>query len=156
AALGLSLADVNATLQAAWGGQYIDDFIDRGRVKRVYIQADARYRMVPEDFNHWSVRNADGKMVPFSAFAGTRWEYGSPRLERYTGFAALQINGEAAAGVSSGEAMAEVERLVSALPAGVGLEWTGLSYQERQAGAQTPLLYTLSLLIVFLCLAALY
>jgi multidrug efflux pump len=155
-ALGLSIADINGTLQAAWGGQYIDDFIDRGRVKRVYIQADAPFRMVPEDFRLWSVRNNEGEMVPFSAFADSYWDYGSPRLERYNGMPAMQINGEASPGVSSGDAMAEVERLLAQLPAGFGLEWTGLSYQERQAGAQTPLLYTLSVLIVFLCLAALY
>ncbi|HEX7061701.1 MAG TPA: efflux RND transporter permease subunit [Woeseiaceae bacterium] len=155
-ALGLSMADINTTLSVAWGGQYIDDFIDRGRVKRVYLRADAPYRMVPSDFRLWSVRNEEGEMVPFSAFASWHWEYGSPRLERYNGVPAMQINGEAAPGVSSGEAMAEVERIVSGLGAGIGLEWTGLSYQERLAGAQTPLLYTLSLLIVFLCLAALY
>ncbi len=155
-ALGLSLSDINTTLATAWGGQYIDDFIDRGRVKRVYVQADAPYRMVPRDFNLWSVRNNEGEMVPFSAFATTQWDYGSPRLERYEGVPAVQIQGEAAAGISTGEAMDEVERLVAQLPEGIGLAWTGLSYQERQAGAQTPMLYTLSLLIVFLCLAALY
>src|SRR5690606_23863001 len=125
-------------------------------VKRVYLRADAPYRMVPSDFNLWSVRNEEGEMVPFSAFASWHWEYGSPQLERYNGVPAMQMNGEAAPGVSSGEAMAEVERIVSGLGEGIGLEWTGLSYQERLAGAQTPLLYTLSLLIVFLCLAALY
>ncbi|HRO59619.1 MAG TPA: efflux RND transporter permease subunit [Burkholderiaceae bacterium] len=156
AALGLSIAEINSTLSAAWGAAYIDDFIDRGRVKRVYVQADAEFRMVPEDFKLWSVRNNEGEMVPFSAFATTRWAFGSPRLERYNGTSAMEIQGEAAPGVSSGEAMAEIERLVSQLPEGFGIEWTGLSYQEQQAGAQTPLLYTLSLLIVFLCLAALY
>ena len=155
-ALGLSIADINATLAAAWGGQYIDDFVDRGRVKRVYIRADAPFRMTPEDFKAWSVRNAEGRMVPFTAFATSRWEYGSPRLERYNGVPAMEINGQGAPGVSTGEAMAEVERLVAQLPAGFGIEWTALSYQEREAGAQTPLLYALSLLIVFLCLAALY
>ena len=155
-ALGLSVAAVNGTLQAAWGGQYIDDFIDRGRVKRVYLQADAAFRMVPEDFRLWSVRNETGDMVPFSAFASSHWDYGSPRLERYNGAPALEINGAAPEGVSSGDAMAEIERIVSSLPQGIGIEWTGLSYQERRAGAQTPLLYTLSILIVFLCLAALY
>lgn len=155
-ALGLSIAEINATLSSAWGSQYIDDFIDRGRVKRVIVQADAPYRMVPEDFNRWSVRNNQGEMVPFRAFATSRWDFGSPRLERYNGLAAMQINGEAAPGISSGVAMAEVERLVAQLPAGISLEWTGVSYQERAAGAQTPLLYTLSLLVVFLCLAALY
>ena len=155
-ALGLSIADVNSTLQATWGGQYIDDFIDRGRVKRVYVQADAPHRMVPEDFARWSVRNAEGRMVPLSSFVSTSWDYGSPRLERYNGISAVEINGEAAPGVSSGEAMAEIERLVGELPQGVTIEWSGLSYQERQAGAQTPILYALSLLVVFLCLAALY
>jgi multidrug efflux pump len=156
AALGLSLADINATLSAAWGGQYIDDFVDRGRVKRVYVQADAPFRMTPEDFNLWSVRNSQGQMVPFAAFGSSRWDYGSPRLERYNGAPAMEINGQGAPGVSTGAAMAEVERLVEQLPAGFGVEWTAVSYQERQAGAQTPLLYSLSLLIVFLCLAALY
>ena len=155
-ALGLSIAQINATLQATWGGQYVDDFIDRGRVKRVMLQADAPFRMVPEDFNLWSVRNNAGEMVPFSAFGTSRWEYGSPRLERYNGVPAMQIQGEAPAGESSGEAMAEVERLIADLPEGFDIEWTGLSFQERESGSQTPLLYTLSLLIVFLCLAALY
>ena len=156
AALGLSMADINATLSTAWGGSYIDDFIDRGRVKKVYVQADAPFRMVPEDFSQWSVRNSAGKMVPFSSFASYHWDYGSPRLERYNGVPAMEINGSAATGVSSGEAMEEIERLVSQLPAGIDMEWSGLSYQERQAGSQTPLLYSLSLLVVFLCLAALY
>jgi multidrug efflux pump len=155
-ALGLSAADINTTLSVAWGSQYIDDFNERGRVKRVVVQADAPYRMVPEDFRRWSVKNAKGEMVPFTAFATTGWDYGSPRLERYNGVPAMNINGEAAHGVSSGDAMAEVERLVAQLPPGVGLEWTGASYQERAAGAQTPLLYSLSILVVFLCLAALY
>ena len=155
-ALGLASADINATLSTAWGSQYVDDFIDRGRVKRVYVQADAPFRMVPEDFKRWSVRNNRGEMVPFRAFAGARWEYGSPRLERYNGVPAMNINGEAAPGVSSGDAMAEVERLVAQLPQGIGMEWTGTSYQEIAAGAQTPLLYSISLLVVFLCLAALY
>ena len=155
-ALGLSMADVNSTLSTAWGGQYIDDFIDRGRVKRVILQADAPYRMVPEDFKRWSVRNNRGQMVPFTSFAGSHWAYGSPRLERFNGVPAMEINGEAAAGTSSGTAMAEVEKIVAQLPPGIGLEWTGLSFQERSAGAQTPLLYTLSALLVFLCLAAMY
>jgi multidrug efflux pump len=155
-ALGLSMGDVNSVLSVAWGGQYIDDFLDRGRVKRVIVQADARYRMLPGDFDRWTVRNGAGDMVPFRAFATTHWAYGSPRLERYNGIPAMNINGEAAPGVSSGQAMAEVEKLVGELPQGFGIEWTGTSYQERQAGAQTPLLYTLSVLVVFLCLAALY
>jgi multidrug efflux pump len=156
AALGLRSSDINATLGVAWGGQYIDDFIDRGRVKRVYVQSDAPFRMVPEDLNRWTVRNVHGEMVPFSAFASWKWEFGSPRLERFKGSPALEINGDAASGVSSGTAMAEVERLVGQLPQGIGLEWTGQSYQQRSAGAQTPLLYMLSLLVVFLCLAAMY
>jgi len=155
-ALGLSMASINETLIAAWGGQYVDDFLDRGRVKRVYVQADAPFRMVPEDFQRWYVRNAAGEMVPFSAFATSHWEYGSPRLERFNGLSAVELNGEPAAGVSSGDAMAEVERLVSQLPTGYSLSWSGASYQERAAGAQTTMLYTLSVLVVFLCLAALY
>ncbi|MCP3062340.1 efflux RND transporter permease subunit [Myxococcus sp. K38C18041901] len=155
-ALGLSTADINNTLTAAWGGQYIDDFIDRGRVKRVFIQADAPFRMVPEDFSRWSVRNMKGEMVPFPAFASVRWGSGSPRLERFNGVSAMELTGEAAPGVSSGDAMAAVEQMVAQLPPGFSLEWTGQSYQERQAGSQTPLLYTLSLLLVFLCLAAMY
>ncbi|KAA2284314.1 efflux RND transporter permease subunit [Arenimonas fontis] len=156
AALGVSIAEINSTLSLAWGGRYVDDFIDRGRVKRVYVQADAPFRMVPEDFNQWYVRNAAGEMVPFSAFASTRWEYGSPRLERYNGVPAINITGLPAPGVSSGDAMAEMERLAAELPEGFGIEWSGTSYQERVASAQTPMLYTLSVLIVFLCLAALY
>lgn len=156
AALGVPITAINSTLSVAWGGQYIDDFIDRGRVKRVYVQADAPFRMVPEDFNLWYVRGNEGTMVPFNAFASTRWEYGSPRLERYNGASAVNITGTPAPGVSSGVAMAEMERIAAQLPQGFGLEWSGQSYQERSASAQTPLLYALSLLIVFLCLAALY
>ncbi|MGE6333800.1 multidrug efflux RND transporter permease subunit SmeE [Stenotrophomonas sp. NPDC077659] len=155
-ALGLSVSSINNTLAAAWGSSYIDDFIDRGRVKRVYVMADAPFRMNPDDFNVWSVKNGQGEMVPFSAFATKRWDYGSPRLERYNGVSAMEIQGEPASGVASGDAMAEIERIAKDLPPGFEIEWTALSYQERQAGSQTPLLYTLSLLIVFLCLAALY
>ncbi|KRG62796.1 multidrug transporter [Stenotrophomonas humi] len=153
---GLSLDAINNTLATAWGSSYIDDFIDRGRVKRVYVQADDGFRMNPEDFTLWTVKNNVGEMVPFSAFASQRWDYGSPRLERYNGVSALEIQGEAAPGVASGDAMLEVEKLAKQLPAGFSIEWTAVSYQEREAGSQTPLLYTLSLLIVFLCLAALY
>ncbi|HEX4885091.1 MAG TPA: efflux RND transporter permease subunit [Casimicrobiaceae bacterium] len=156
AARGLSIGAINDTLSTAWGSRYIDDFIDRGRVKRVVVQADAPFRMLPEDFGRWTVRNNKGEMVPFAAFAASHWTYGSPRLERYNGVPAFNINGEPARDVSSGVAMAEVERLAGQLPQGVGLEWTGVSYQERAAGAQTPLLYSLSVLVVFLCLAALY
>lgn len=153
---GLDNAAVNNTLSAAWGSSYIDDFIDRGRVKRVYVQADDKFRMNPGDFAMWSVKNRAGEMVPFSAFASMRWDFGSPRLERYNGVPAMEIQGEPAGGVASGDAMLEVEKLAKDLPPGFEVEWTALSYQERQAGSQTPLLYTLSLLIVFLCLAALY
>jgi multidrug efflux pump len=156
ASLGLSMADVNETLSVAWGGRYIDDFIDRGRVKHVLVQADAPFRMVPDDFNRWYVRNTTGNMVSVASFANSHWTYGSPRLERYNGVAAVDINGEAAPGVSSGEAMKEMEKLVAQLPPGFSIDWTGESYQERAAGAQTPVLYSLSLIVVFLCLAALY
>jgi multidrug efflux pump len=155
-ALDLSLATINSTLSTAWGGRYIDDFMHAGRIKRVYIQADAPYRMQPGDFARWSVKNRKGEMVPFGAFATGRWDYGSPRLERYNGTPAVAIQGEAAPGVSTGEAMNLLEQLAGDLPPGFGIEWTGLSYQERQAGAQLPLLYSLSLVVVFLCLAALY
>jgi len=155
-ALGLSMADVDDTLSVAWGGRYIDDFIDRARVKRVYLQADAPFRMNPEDLDRWYVRNAGGGMVPVSAFAHSHWEFGSPRLQRFNGASAIEIGGDAAPGVSSGAAMQEIERLVAQLPAGFGVQWAGQSYEERSAGAQKPALYTLSLLVVFLCLAALY
>jgi len=156
AALGLALSDINNTLSAAWGSSYVNDFIDEGRVKKVYLQADAPFRMLPEDIYKLHVRNANGEMVPFSAFSKTHWTYGSPRLERFNGSASRQIQGSAAPGVSSGDAMAEMERLMAQLPEGVGYEWTGLSYEERQAGAQAPSLYALSLIFIFLCLAALY
>ncbi|SUW62737.1 Acriflavine resistance protein B [Buttiauxella agrestis] len=155
-ALGVSIDDINNTLQTAWGSSYVNDFMDRGRVKKVYVQAGAKYRMLPEDINQWYVRNKDGGMVPFSAFASSHWETGSPRLERYNGYSALEIVGEAAPGVSTGTAMQVMETLVQKLPTGFGLEWTGMSYQERLSGAQAPALYAISLLVVFLCLAALY
>ena len=154
--LGVSIAAVNQTLSTAWGGSYVNDFIDRGRIKKVYMQADAEYRMMPEDINQWYVRNNQGEMVPFSAFTSTRWDFGSPRLERYNGVPSLNVQGEAAPGLSTGDAMIAMEELISQLPAGVGYEWTGMSFQERLAGAQTPMLLSLSLLVVFLCLAALY
>ena len=154
--LGLSMNDVNDTLAIAWGGRYIDDFLDKGRVKHVIIQADAPFRMVPEDFSRWYVRNGSGNMVSTSSFANSHWEYGSPRLERYNGTAAVDINGEAAPHVSSGEAIKEMQKLVAQLPAGFSAEFTGQSFEEREAGAQTPLLYGLSLIVVFLWLAALY
>ncbi|WP_416456803.1 multidrug efflux RND transporter permease AcrD [Salmonella enterica] len=152
-ALGVSIDDINDTLQTAWGSSYVNDFMDRGRV---YVQAAAKYRMLPDDINLWYVRNKDGGMVPFSAFATSRWETGSPRLERYNGYSAVEIVGEAAPGVSTGTAMDVMESLVHQLPGGFGLEWTAMSYQERLSGAQAPALYAISLLVVFLCLAALY
>ena len=155
-ALGLKMTDVDDTLAVAWGGRYIDDFIDRGRVKHVIVQADAPFRMHPEDFGRWYVRNAQGNMVSTASFATSHWEYGSPRLDRFNGVAAMEVNGAAAPGVSSGEAMQEIQKLVAKLPKGFSIDWTGESYQERAAGSQTPMLYTLSLIVVFLCLAALY
>ncbi|MBK4715715.1 MULTISPECIES: multidrug efflux RND transporter permease subunit AcrB [Tenebrionibacter/Tenebrionicola group] len=154
--LGVTLTDINTTLGAAWGGSYVNDFIDRGRVKKVYIMGEAEYRMLPGDIAKWYVRGASGQMVPFSAFATGHWEYGSPRLERYNGLPAMEIMGEAAPGKSTGEAMALMEQLASKLPAGIGYDWTGLSYQERLSGNQAPSLYAISLIVVFLCLAALY
>ena len=155
-ALGLTQADINNTLQTAWGSSYVNDFIDKGRVKRVYLQGEASARMQPEDFNKWFVRNSAGDMVPFSAFASAHWSYGSPRLERYNGLASAEIMGDAAPGHSTGEAMVQMEVMAAKLPAGIGFEWTGLSYQERMSGSQAPALYAISLLVVFLCLAALY
>ena len=155
-ALGVSIDDINDTLQTAWGSSYVNDFMDRGRVKKVYVQAAAPYRMLPDDINLWYVRNSSGTMVPFSAFATSRWATGSPRLERYNGYSAVEIVGEAAPGVSTGTAMTIMEELAQQLPNGFGLEWTAMSYQERLSGAQAPALYAISLLVVFLCLAALY
>ena len=155
-ALGVDIDDINDTLQTAWGSSYVNDFMDRGRVKKVYVQAAAKYRMLPDDINLWYVRNKDGNMVPFSAFATSRWETGSPRLERYNGYSALEIVGEAAPGISTGSAMNTMEKLVRQLPGGFGLEWTAMSYQERLSGAQAPALYALTVLVIFLCLAALY
>jgi hydrophobe/amphiphile efflux-1 (HAE1) family protein len=156
AALGLALADINTTLAATWGGAYVNDFIDRGRTKRVYMQGDAPYRMQPSDIDQWYVRNKSGQMVPFSAFSTGHWTYGSPKLDRFSGFPSILIQGEAAPGYSSGDAMAAMERLAEQLPAGVGFEWSGLSYEEKTSGAGAMALYGLSLLVVFLCLAALY
>ena len=155
-ALGVSIDDINDTLQTAWGSSYVNDFMDRGRVKKVYVQSEAKYRMLPDDIGRWYVRNASGTMVPFSSFATSHWETGSPRLERYNGYSAVEVVGEAATGVSTGTAMDIMENLVRQLPGGFGLEWTAMSYQERLSGAQAPALYALSLLVVFLCLAALY
>jgi multidrug efflux pump len=155
-ALGLSLADINNTLSSTWGVSYVNDFIDKGRVKKVYLQSDAAFRMKPEDLDGWYVRNNLGKMAQFSAFSTAHWTTGSPKLERYNGIPSVEIMGEPAPGQSSGVAMKAMEELVKKLPPGIGYEWTGLSYEERLSGSQAPALYALSLLVVFLCLAALY
>ncbi|EER0625226.1 multidrug efflux RND transporter permease subunit AcrF [Escherichia coli] len=155
-ALGVSLSDINQTISTALGGTYVNDFIDRGRVKKVYVQADAKFRMLPEDVDKLYVRSANGEMVPFSAFTTSHWVYGSPRLERYNGLPSMEIQGEAAPGTSSGDAMALMENLASKLPAGIGYDWTGMSYQERLSGNQAPALVAISFVVVFLCLAALY
>ncbi|WP_438480300.1 efflux RND transporter permease subunit [Oleiharenicola lentus] len=155
-ALGVSLTDINRTLSAAWGSAYVNDFIDKGRVKRVYLQADAPYRMQPEDLNRWYVRNGQGEMVPFSSFASGHWTYGSPLLERYNGLPSVAIQGEPAPGKSTGDAMKAIEEISAQLPLGTGGEWSSLSYEERLSGSQAPALYAISLLVVFLCLAALY
>jgi len=155
-ALGVSQSDVNQTLSIGWASSYVNDFIDRGRVKKVYVQGEASSRMNPQDFDKWYVRNGSGEMVPVSAFVRGEWSYGSPKLERYNGVSAVEILGSAAPGYSSGDAMAEIERMAKDLPQGVGVAWTGLSYEERLAGSQELYLYLLSVLVVFLCLAALY
>jgi hydrophobe/amphiphile efflux-1 (HAE1) family protein len=155
-ALGLSLADINRTLSTVWGSSYVNDFIDKGRVKKVYLQGDAPYRMLPSDVDRWYVRNSEGTMVPFSAFSTASWTTGSPKLERFNGTPSIAILGEPAPGHSSGEAMDTIIELSKKLPPGFGIQWSGLSYEERSSGSQAPALYAISLLIVFLCLAALY
>ncbi|HDZ5414855.1 TPA: efflux RND transporter permease subunit [Vibrio harveyi] len=155
-ALDVSINDVNQILASAWGGAYINDYIDRGRVKKVMVQSDAEHRMQPKDFDSWYVRNSQGEMVPFSAFATGEWTYGSPLLQRFNGLPAMNIQGGAAPGVSTGEAMAEIEAMVEKLPPGFTVNWNGISYEERLSGNQAPMLYALSILVVFLVLAALY
>lgn len=155
-ALGLSIGTVHTTLSAAFGGAYVNDFIQAGRVKKVFVQADAPHRMLPTDLEKIHVRNREGKMVPFSSFAAGRWVEGSPQLQRYNGFPSINLWGEPAPGHSTGEAMAAMEEIVSRLPQNVGYDWTGISYQERMARAQAPLLYAFSIFVIFLCLAALY
>jgi HAE1 family hydrophobic/amphiphilic exporter-1 len=156
-ALGVPITAINNTISAAFGSAYVNDFIQGGRVKRVFVQADAPYRMLPTDLKKLYVRNTEGKMVPFYSFAsGGHWTSGSPKLERFNGFPSLNILGEAAPGRSSGEAMEAMEGFVAKLPRGVGFDWTGISYQERMAGGQTGMLYAFSILVIFLCLAALY
>ncbi len=155
-ALGIALSDINGTLSTAWGSSYVNDFIDRGRVKKVYLQGDSKFRSSPEDINRWYVRNQAGEMVPFSSFSSAHWGLSSPKLERFNGLSSVAVAGQPAPGVSSGKAMEIVEELVGQLPEGIGLEWVGLSFEERLSGSQAPALYAISLLIVFLCLAALY
>jgi len=155
-AFGLPIDAINTTLSTAWGSSYVNQFIDGGRVKRVFVQGDAPYRMRPEDFGRWYVRNGRGDTAPFSGFASGHWTHGPPKLERYNGTASIEILGRPASGHSTGEAMQEIEHLIAQLPAGIGHEWTGLSYEERLSSGQAPALYALSLIVVFLCLAALY
>ena len=155
-ALGVPLSSIHNTVSTAFGSAYVNDFIQGGRVKRVYVQADAPYRMLPKDIERLYVRNTSGKMVPFSSFSADRWTMGSPRLERYNGFPSLNIWGEPAPGRSSGEAMNAMEEMISKLPQGIGFDWTGLSYQERMASSQAPILYAFSVFVIFLCVAALY
>ncbi|MDR0481106.1 MAG: efflux RND transporter permease subunit, partial [Gallionellaceae bacterium] len=155
--LGVTAAAIDQTFSIAWASQYVNNFLDvDGRIKKVYVMADAPYRMTPEDLNRWYVRNAAGDMVPFSAFASGQWIYGSPKLERYNSISAMEIQGSAAPGRSTGQAMAAMEAHVAKLPPGIGYEWTGLSLQERQSGSQAPILCGIAVLVVFLCLAALY
>jgi HAE1 family hydrophobic/amphiphilic exporter-1 len=155
-ALGVPITSIHDTISGAFGSAYVNNFIQGGRVKRVYTQADAPYRMLPKDIEKLYVRNTAGKMVPFSSFASSHWTSGSPRLERFNGFPSMNIWGEPAPGRSSGEAMKAMEEMVSKLPQGIGFEWTGLSYQERTASSQAPILYAFSILVIFLCVAALY
>ena len=155
-ALGVSVSDLNAVLSTAWGGSYVNDFIDRGRVKRVYLQSAADARMLPQDLNKWSVRNGSGEMVSFASFSSGRWTTGSPQLSRFDGTASIELQGSGVAGTSSGAAMDRMEALVGEVASGFGVAWSGLSYEEKIAGSNAAPLYVLSLLVVFLCLAALY
>jgi hydrophobe/amphiphile efflux-1 (HAE1) family protein len=155
-ALGLSLNDINASLSTVWGSTYVNDFRDKNRVKKVMLQGDAPFRMLPEDVSRWYVRNAQGGMVPFSAFANAQWTLGSPKLERFNGAPSVSLLGEPAPGHSSGEAIREVEKMAKQLPPGIGVAWAGLSYEEQLSGSKSSALYAIALLMVFLCLAALY
>ncbi|MBU4583525.1 MAG: efflux RND transporter permease subunit, partial [Proteobacteria bacterium] len=155
-ALGVPIHSIQNTVAAAFGSAYVNNFIQAGRVKRVYVQADAPFRMSPKDLEKLYVRNTAGEMAPLSSFASTRWTIGSPRLERFNGFPSMNIWGEPAPGRSSGDAMQAMEEIASKLPQGIGFDWAGLSYQERMASTQAPLLYAFSVLVIFLCLAALY
>ena len=155
-ALGVSVSDLNSVLATAWGGSYVNDYIDRGTVKKVYVQGRADARMLPEDLSKWNVRNNNGDMVPFSAFTTGRWTTGSPTLSRFDGDSSIQIQGDAVAGVSSGDAISLMEQLAQQTAEGFSVAWSGLSYEERLAGSNASTLYLFSLLVVFLCLAALY
>ena len=156
-ALGVTVADVDQTFSIAWGSKYVNNFLDTdGRIKKVFVQADAPFRMNPEDLDRLYVRNSQGGMAPFSAFAKGSWTYGAPQLQRYNGVPAMEIQGQAAPGFSTGQAIAAMERLMQKMPAGIGYEWTGISLQQQQSGSQAPYFYALSILVVFLSLAALY
>ncbi|MET3817526.1 MULTISPECIES: efflux RND transporter permease subunit [Burkholderia] len=156
-ALGVTADAIDQTFSIAWASKYVNNFLDTdGRIKKVYVQSDAPFRMTPDDLNIWYVRNGAGGMVPFGAFASGHWTYGSPKLERYNGVSAMEIQGQAAPGKSTGQAMTAMEGLAKKLPVGIGYSWTGLSFQEIQSGSQAPVLYAISILVVFLCLAALY
>jgi multidrug efflux pump len=155
AALGLSSGDVNSTISTAWGGRYVNDFIDRGRVKRVYVQADAPYRAAPRDIDQWFVRNSQGDMVPFSSFSQTSWATTPTSVSRFLGYPSYELQGQGAPGVSSGQAMDRIEQLAAQVP-GISIAWAGQSFQERLSSGQAPILYAISLLVIFLCLAALY
>ncbi|AGP49321.1 multidrug transporter [Psychrobacter sp. G] len=156
AAYGLSLGNINSVISTAWGSSYVNDFIDRGRIKRVFVQGEASSRTNPDDIGKWYVRNEMGDMISFNAFSTSEWQSGSPRLTRYNSLPSMNIQGSAAPGLSTGEAMSSMEAMIEKLPEGVGYEWTGMSLEEQKSGAQAPMLYALSILVVFLCLAALY
>jgi multidrug efflux pump len=156
-ALGVSLTAIDQTFSTAWASLYVNNFLDTdNRIKRVFVQGDAPFRMDPKDVSHWYVRNMQGTMVPFSSFATGKWTYDSPKLERYNGVSSMEIQGLPAPGKSTGDAMNEIQKIADKLPNGIGLEWTGISYQERLSGSQAPILYGISLLVVFLSLAALH
>ena len=156
AAYGLSLANINSVISTAWGSSYINDFVDRGRIKRVFVQGEPSSRTNPDDIGKWYVRNVAGEMISFDAFSSSEWQSGSPRLTRYNSLPSMNIQGSAAPGLSTGEAMSSMEAMMQKLPEGIGYEWTGMSLEEQKSGAQAPMLYALSILVVFLCLAALY
>lgn len=155
-ALGLSVADINQTLQAGWGSSYVNDFLDKGRIKKVFVQGEAKYRMLPSNIRDWHVKNKDGKMISFTSFASTKWGFGAPKLERFNGVSSVNLQGSGALGISSGTAMSEMEKMVNSLPDGLDFAWSGISFEEKKSGSQSLMLYGISLLVVFLSLAALY